>query len=965
VPAPRSPRVFINYRREDTKEVARALHSELERVLGRGAAFLDHKEIEPGASFPEALKREVEQADVVLVLVGPRWLTLQSADGVRRLDEPDDWVRTEIELALRTRKWIVPVLVDGAAPLATRAFRTVPAIEGLANLQARPLTTVGWEEDFERIVALLEGRGFSRGDRSEHGPAGPLRAALFRSNVHARGNKPFVGRGNLLEEMARLLDGGTAPQFLALFGPPGVGKSELAREFARNRQGHYPGGTFTVDASTGGPPVDLVTVCRLLGRPPADYPRMEDQCIAALISLGSVPTLLIYDNVLSPEWADAWLPFAGMACHVVVTSHASTWDARWHALRVLPLDDRESRQLIEAVSTGFDMNEHVAGLVRASEGLPVQLLPAARSLLAAAHSGRAPLPESALADETRSSFEGPWRRLAEEGRTFLMAATFLHPDRIDLALLRDTLTRQPGWSNQRVQSGVEACRDLFLVTGDDILQMHRLLARFVTEKGRDSGPLLATLRRPLWARLLNTADLVEQGPGNAGNALQLLAFDTSLGLWMEDGRTGAGVGAEAHRVASALSALGRFEAARLWAERAVAEKQTGDIDGRVDPEDVGTSLDLVGNCLAETGKHDEARPWFERAVAEKQKGNADGRVDPGSLGRSLHQVGDCLAETGKYDEARTWFERAVTEKQKGDAHGRIDPESLGTSLHEVGDGLAQTGKYDEARPWFERAVTEKQKGNVEGRVDSESLGTSLHQLGSCLAETGKYDEARTWFERAVTEARKGDAHHRVDPESVGRSLHQVGYCLARTGRHDEARPWFERAVAEAEKGDVYGRVDPVSLGISLHQVGSSLAETGKYDQARPWFERAVTEKQKGNLHGRMDPASLGISLHEVGRCLARKGRHGEARPWFERAVVEKQKGNIHGRVDPARLGTSLHEVGECLAQTGRYDEARAWFERAVAERQKGDVHGRVDRASVTASEMALLDMRRRVAASSL
>ena len=94
------PRAFISYRKDDTKQVARSLYSELKRVLERGEVFLDQREIEPGASFPETLTAEIERAAVVLLLIGPQWLTLQSSDGVRRLDEPDDWVRKEIELAL-------------------------------------------------------------------------------------------------------------------------------------------------------------------------------------------------------------------------------------------------------------------------------------------------------------------------------------------------------------------------------------------------------------------------------------------------------------------------------------------------------------------------------------------------------------------------------------------------------------------------------------------------------------------------------------------------------------------------------------------------------------------------------------------------------------------------------------------------------------------------------------------------
>ena len=85
----------------------------------------------------------------------------------------------------------------------------------------------------------------------------------------------------------------------------------------------------------------------------------------------------------------------------------------------------------------------------------------------------------------------------------------------------------------------------------------------------------------------------------------------------------------------------------------------------------------VGNCHFNRGDLPEGLPWFERAVAAKEKGDVDGRVDAASLGTSMHWVGTCHFNLGDFTEALPWFERAVAAKEKGDVNGRVDSESRG------------------------------------------------------------------------------------------------------------------------------------------------------------------------------------------------------------------------------------------------------------------------------------------------
>jgi len=107
-------RVFISYRRDDTGFAAAHLRHSLGRRIGEDKIFFDQETIPAGRNFETAIDEAMRGASVCLVLIGPLWLTVKSATGQRRLSDPKDYVRREIESALRANVEVIPVLVDGA-----------------------------------------------------------------------------------------------------------------------------------------------------------------------------------------------------------------------------------------------------------------------------------------------------------------------------------------------------------------------------------------------------------------------------------------------------------------------------------------------------------------------------------------------------------------------------------------------------------------------------------------------------------------------------------------------------------------------------------------------------------------------------------------------------------------------------------------------------------------------------------
>jgi eukaryotic-like serine/threonine-protein kinase len=111
------PKLFISYRRNDSADVTRRLHGRLESEFERGSVFYDIDSIPAGVDFRKRLSGAVEQSDAMLAVIGGSWLGAVYRDGPkqgqRRLDDPDDYVRIEIEAALSLGVPVIPVLVDG------------------------------------------------------------------------------------------------------------------------------------------------------------------------------------------------------------------------------------------------------------------------------------------------------------------------------------------------------------------------------------------------------------------------------------------------------------------------------------------------------------------------------------------------------------------------------------------------------------------------------------------------------------------------------------------------------------------------------------------------------------------------------------------------------------------------------------------------------------------------------------
>jgi len=162
------PLVFISYRRSDTQMVAGRLREALARHFGEAAIFRDKDSVAPGEDWTKAIKQELTEEVVVVALIGPNWATAKDEAGGRRLDDPTDWNRVELEEAMKRGCKLIPMLVDDTKMPKERDLPE--SLRSLTRTNALKLRDDDWGYDVERLTHVLDPRSNSL--RMQHAAVG-------------------------------------------------------------------------------------------------------------------------------------------------------------------------------------------------------------------------------------------------------------------------------------------------------------------------------------------------------------------------------------------------------------------------------------------------------------------------------------------------------------------------------------------------------------------------------------------------------------------------------------------------------------------------------------------------------------------------------------------------------------------------------------------------------------------------
>ena len=800
-------------------------------------AIVQAWDFRPGENFVVNMRRALDSADRTLAVVSSAYL--ESVYG------SDEWTAAFLHDHADMTSLLVVRVEEVPLPRLLRPWIYID----LAGVDA--------EAAAQRLLQGLQpGRRkpdqpppFPMGVSREGGPRFPGRGPVIW-NLPPR-NPAFTGRDDLLAQLRAQLarstgsDGPVAVVAQALYGLGGVGKTQLAIEYAHRFATDYDLAWWMPSETSLTIPAALARLAPKLGI--ATSADQEEVVAAVLDALRTRDRwLLVFDNAQQPADLARWRPTGGSG-HVLVTSRNPAWGALGQAVHVAVLPREQAVELLLQRTPDRDRTSALA-LAEALGDLPLALEQAAAYLeqtgrpLAAYLTAYHRRHQRLLAKGTPVAYQGQvdttWQLSIDQvaqttpaGVELLRLCAFLASDTIPLDLvtakpemLPDALAAAVAADDEAgVEEAAGACYRYSLVDRDQAgIRVHRLVQQVVrAQLAEPERQASITAAVGLLAASFPSDDELGD-PKRWPRCAQLLPHLLAAADHAhEAGIAGAAAVVLLRRARAYLEGRGEYEPARGLLARALAVAEAG--LGLHHPE-VGAILANLGQVLLDQGDLASARAALERAleIFEATLG-----ADSAEVGITLSNLGRVLYTQGDSASARAALERALAVTQA--ALGRHHPEVAAT-LRNLGLLLLEQGDLTRARAAHEGAL-----GIFQAAVgaDHPEVGTTLTNLGRVLHEQGDLTGARAALEQAleIFKAALG-----ADSSDVGATLGNLGRVLHDQGDLAGGRAALERAVAitQAALG-----ADHLWVGFALASLGIVLCEQGDVAEGRAQGEAAT------------------------------------------------------------------------------------------------------------------------------
>ncbi|MBB4894319.1 tetratricopeptide (TPR) repeat protein [Streptomyces olivoverticillatus] len=894
---------------------------------------LDRWDWATGDDFVGRMDHALAHADAVVALFSQNYFG------------PGRWTQAEWKATVAGKGRLVPLAIKSLAD-----EDVPPLLRGLIRKELHGL------DENEAVAALLEAvDGPSRPVESvaypgadDTGPdAAPdgARPRLPRDDDRpevwnvARRNLDFSGREAEITRLRVGFLGGRQAAVQALHGMGGIGKTQIALEYAYRFASQYDL-VWWIDAEQADQiPVHFTELADRLGIAKPDAGTEYN----ARILLQHLRTrhrwLVILDNAEHPDQIEPWTPDG--TGHTLITSRDPNWRGLAHQTGLDVFTRTDSLAYLEARLPSISADE--AGVLAEAVGdLPLALAQAAGvigsgmtldrycRLLATStarilQEGDAPGYPASLAAAVDIATTRLTDEHAESGALLRLGA-FLGPEPIPNAWLenaRPRLATIPGDPDDLMwlHSALQPLGRYGLARIDhQVFQIHRLTQAVIRDQ---TSPEQAGMIRDDIAAVLACVD-----PGDPDTPETWSAWASAASHLTAPHAVVADRPELRPMLLQAALFLIRSGQARGAHGLALSLQQAWGAELGEDHPDTLTAMQYLGHATADIGDVAEARRVVEDTLARRR--HTLGSDDPQTL-QSANDLAVILDQLGISVHTREMYEDTLARRRRvlGDDH----PDTLQSALN-LGLALLEYGKLEEARRLVEDALVRRRRALGDDHPQSLEAAAGL---ASVLYECGDYAEAHRMHADTLAHQRRalGDDH----PQTL-QSVQSLAAALMQVGKYEGARPLLEDALARRRR--TFGDDHPETIECA-RRYASALSHVGEQPEAHRMLEDVLARCRRnfGDDHGRTIRSvnALAVFLYEAGEYV-------QARRLLEDAHARARRILGDERIETLRIAESL---GLTLYRLRCYPESVAILEdtRARQRRLLGDGH--VDTVHTTQS----------------
>ncbi|MHC5777322.1 tetratricopeptide repeat protein [Nostoc sp.] len=317
----------------------------------------------------------------------------------------------------------------------------------------------------------------------------------------------------------------------------------------------------------------------------------------------------------------------------------------------------------------------------------------------------------------------------------------------------------------------------------------------------------------------------------------------------------------------------------------------------------------IGRFYEGQGLYKLAEPWYKECVSICRYLFAG---DHPHVAASLNNLAGLYHSQGGYSEAEPLLTQALEMTKRLFAG---DHPHVATSLNNLAALYDSQGGYSEAEPLLTQAL-EMTKRLFAG--DHPNVATSLNNLAFLYNSQGRYSDAEPLYTQALEMRKRLFAGNHPD---VATSLNNLAALYDNQGRYSEAEPLYSQAL-EMRKRLFAG--DHPDVATSLNNLALLYNSQGRYSEAKPLYTEAL-EMRKRLFAG--DHPNVATSLNNLAALYDSQGRYSEAEPLYIEAL-EMRKRLFAG--DHPHVATILNNLAGLYESQGRYSEAEPLYTQALA-----------------------------------